>query len=192
MKDPDGDLIAAIAAGDQRATNTFVRRHIQRVHALAQRMLHDVHEAEDVTQEVFLRVWREARRWRPGQAKFQTWMHRVTLNLCYDRLRKRREISDPDVGASTPTTEPGVSDVWLAQQRAARVQTALAALPERQRAAIVLCHFEDMSQAEAASVLEVSVEALESLLARGRRALHARLAGVARDLLGEVGDTRTT
>src|SRR5262249_1240552 len=139
--------------------------------AVARRMLADPHEAEDVAQEVFLRVWREAANWRPGQAKFVTWMHRVTLNLCYDRLRRRREIADPDAGLAVADPAPSASAAWLASQRAQRVQAALADLPERQRAAITLCHFEEMTNIEAAAALDVSVEALESLLSRGRRTL---------------------
>lgn len=153
---------------------------------VARRMLADPHEAEDVAQEVFLRVWREAPKWQPGQAKFETWMHRVALNLCYDRLRRRRETPDPDAGLDVADAAPSVGEVWLARQRAAKVQVALSALPERQRAAIVLCHFEAMTNIEAAEALEISVEALESLLARGRRALKAALADVAQDLIGEV------
>jgi RNA polymerase sigma-70 factor, ECF subfamily len=165
-----------------------VHRRLAHVSALAQRMLGDRHEAEDVAQEVFLRVWREAARWKPGGAKFETWMHRVALNLCYDRLRRRRETSDPDAGIAIADPAQSAGDAWLTQQRTLRVQEALAALPERQRAAIALCHFEEIPQADAAAALEISVEALESLLARGRRALRASLADVVQDLLGDVGD----
>ena len=147
-------------------------------------MLSDAAEAEDVAQEVFLRVWRAAPNWREGQAKFETWMHRVALNLCYDRLRRRREKTDPDAGMLVPDTAPGAADVMVARERAVQVHRALDALPERQRAAIVLCHFQDMSNIEAAASLDVSVEALESLLSRGRRALKATLVDSARDLIG--------
>lgn len=190
MIDPDGELITRIAAGDAAAAEQLVRRHVRRISAVAQRMLGDAHEVEDVAQEVFLRAWREAPRWRPGQAKFETWMHRVALNLCYDRLRRRRERVDPDAGLAVADPAPSAGDAWLATQRAARVQAALAQLPERQRAAIALVHFEETPQREAALALEVSVDALESLLARGRRALRAALEDVAQDLLGEVGDGR--
>ena len=186
MEDPDADLVRRIGAGEPRAAEQLVRKHLPRMTALARRMLGDGHEAEDVAQELFLRVWREAPRWTPGAAKFETWMHRVALNLCYDRLRRRRERPDADAGAAEIDPAPSASEAWAAQQRAARVQAALADLPERQRAAIALCHFEEMSNIDAAAALEVSVDALESLLARGRRALRAALTDVAKDLLGQA------
>jgi RNA polymerase sigma-70 factor (ECF subfamily) len=186
MFDPDAEFVRKAGAGDARAAEALVRRHLPRMVGLARRMLNDAAEAEDVAQEVFLRVWREAPRWKPGAAKFETWMHRVALNLCYDRLRRRREKPDADAGLQVADPAPLASDVWLARQRAARVQAALATLPERQRAAIALVHFQELGNIAAAEMLDVSVEALESLLARGRRALKAALADVAQDLIGDA------
>ncbi len=186
MIDPDADLVRSAGAGDAQAASALVRRHLPRMVALGRRMLNDAAEAEDVAQEVFLRVWREAPRWKPGAAKFETWMHRVALNLCYDRLRRRREKSDPDAGLYVADGAASAGDAWLARQRVAKVGAALAQLPERQRSAIELVHFQELTNIAAAETLEISVEALESLLARGRRALKAALADVAQDLIGDA------
>jgi RNA polymerase sigma factor (sigma-70 family) len=187
MIDPDAEIVRQAGAGDPRAAEALVRRHLPKMVALARRMLNDGAEAEDVAQEVFLRVWREAPRWRPGGAKFETWMHRVALNLCYDRMRRRREHADADAGVAVADPAPLASDVWLAKQRAAKVQAVLGELPDRQRAAIVLVHFQELTNIAAAEALEISVEALESLLARGRRTMRAALADVVQDLVDDAG-----
>lgn len=186
VSDPDAELVRRAGEGDASAADALVRKHLPRMVGLARRMLSDATEAEDVAQEVFLRVWREAPRWKPGGAKFETWMHRVALNLCYDRLRRRRERPDADAGLDVPDGAPSATEAWFARQRAATVQEALAALPERQRAAIALVHFQELGNISAAEMLGISVEALESLLARGRRTLRAALADAAHDLLGNV------
>lgn len=153
----------------------MVARKLPRLLSLAGRMLGDTSEAEDVAQEAFVRVWKQAPRWRPGKARFDTWLHRVALNLCYDRLRRRREraYADPP---DRPDDGPGPDRGLHALDTGRRVGTALQALPDRQREAIVLCHYQELGNIEAAAVMGVSIEALESLLGRGRRALRAALA----------------
>ncbi|MFN4296109.1 MAG: RNA polymerase sigma factor [Brevundimonas sp.] len=177
--DPDEDLVSRVGQGDPAAIQAMVARKLPRMLALAQRMLNDPSEAEDVAQETMLKAWRQAPRWKPGKARFDTWLHRVALNLCYDRLRRRREVltdAMPDRADPGPAPDHGLQ----AAQLGARVDAALAALPERQREAIVLCHYQELGNIEAAALMEISVEALESLLSRGRRTLRATLAETAR------------
>lgn len=179
-EDPDGHLVLRAGRGDQAAVRELVDRHLNPLMAVARHMLGTAEDAEEVVQEVFLRVWTHAARWQPGRAKFSTWLHRVALNLCYDRLRRRREIAmaePPDRADETPGPEARAIGADLAVV----VDAALQALPERQRAALVLSHYQGLSQVEAAAALEVSVEALESLLSRGRRSLRDKLAPLARD-----------
>ena len=139
-------------------------------------MLGNAADADEVCQDVFVRAWQQAPRWRPGEARFSTWLHQVALNQCRDRLRQRRESlpldAAPDaIDEDTPERAQGRAD------RAAQVRVALEALPERQREALLLCHYQGMGNIEAAQVMELSVEALESLLGRGRRALRLTLSG---------------
>ena len=173
--DPDEDLVRRVGQGDPAAIQAMVARKLPRMLALAQRMLGDPVEAEDVAQEAMLRAWKQAPRWVPGKARFDTWLHRVGLNLCYDRLRRRREIpteAPPDRPDDGPAPDQGL----LSAELGVRVDAALKRLPDRQREAIVLCHYQELGNIEAASLMEVSVEALESLLSRGRRTLRQTLA----------------
>ncbi len=172
----DDALLARFAAGDQSAARLLTERHLGRVLALATRMLRDTAEAEDVAQEALMRAWRNAAKWEPGRAKFSTWLHKVALNLCYDRLRKRRSASLDDV-AEPADDRASAQEGLEADERLAALKGAIETLPERQRAAIQLRHFEERGNDETAEILGVSVEAVESLLARGRRALRDKLAG---------------
>ncbi len=126
-----------------------------------------------MTQETFLRAWKALPTWRE-QADFMTWLHRVALNLCYDRLRRRRFLA-ADMPPDPPDSAPGPDERLDQLQRVEAVGAAGARLPERQAAALVLCALQGCSQARAAAIMEVSVEALESLLARARRSLRAAL-----------------
>jgi len=168
--DPDEVLLQRIAIGDTAAVSTLVSRKLPRLLSLARRMLGDPVEAEDVAQETLVRTWKQAAHWVPGKARIDTWMHRVALNLCYDRLRRRRDsVSTDDVELLDPA-DSAVTRIEQTQA-AERLQKALSTLPERQREAIVLSYYQEMSNMEAATLMGVSVEALESLLARARRTL---------------------
>lgn len=170
----DLDQITRAAAGDPSAVSWLVDRYSPGVLGLATRMLGDRMEAEDVTQETFLRAWKALPTWEP-RARFSTWLHRVALNLCYDVLRKRRE-SLP--GELPEMTDPELTppERLLQTERVKAIETAIANLPERQAAALTLCALQGHSQVEAAEIMETSEEALESLLARARRSLRATLA----------------
>jgi RNA polymerase sigma-70 factor (ECF subfamily) len=183
MGDPDGLLVHRVGGGDREAFRALVERHLGRVVAFAARVLGSGAEAEEVAQEVFARVWARAGRWRPGDARFTTWLHRVALNLCLDRMARRREAPlehAPEPEDPRPTPVERLEAAELAQ----RVAREVAALPVRQRTALTLCHYQGLPNVEAAEIMEISVEALESLLARARRTLKTRLEAVAPDLLG--------
>lgn len=170
----DDLLMRRYAAGDAGAAAALIAAHAPRVLSLARRMLGEAAEAEDVAQEAMLRLWRAAPDWRAGEAGVGAWLRRVASNLCLDRLRRRRE-SPAAEPPDRPDERPAALDRLAQDERAAALRAALAELPERQRLAIVLRHFEERPNPEIAAILETSVEAVESLLARGRRQLAARL-----------------
>jgi RNA polymerase sigma-70 factor (ECF subfamily) len=184
-EDPDLDLVRRAGAGDAQACAALVDRYLAKLVAFAGRMLANRADAEEVAQETFLRVWQHAGRWRPEGARFSTWLHRVALNLCHDRLRRRRE-SPLEAAGDPPSDAPPPGAALQRAAVAARVEAALARLPDRQREAILLCHYQELGNIEAAAVLGVTVEALESLLGRGRRRLRELLADDAKDLMGEL------
>ncbi|WP_417243020.1 RNA polymerase sigma factor [Celeribacter sp.] len=172
----DEALLVAFGNGDRLSAQALTMRLTPVVLGYATRLLRDHAEAEDVAQEAMLRLWKVAPEWRQGEAKVTTWLYRVVTNLCTDRLRKKRgkgldEIAEPEDG------KPSQEARLMAQARVSALETALGELPERQRQAVVLRHIEGLSNPDIAGVLDVSVEAVESLISRGKRLLAKRLAG---------------
>ncbi len=182
----DAAVLARVAAGDPVACRFVVTRHLPRVVGLARRMLDDAALADDIAQECFVRLWAQARRWRPD-ARVSTWLYRVAHNLCLDELRRRRRYDDtaPETVFDRPDDAPGPAEWYHRTECAARVGREIRALPERQRTAITLVHHHELGNVEAAAIMGVSVEALESLLARGRRRLRNRLADFKDEVLGD-------
>lgn len=170
----DATLIRAVAEGDRAAARSLIDAHLTPLIAHVERLTRDRAEAEDIAQESFLRLWRIASEWTP-RAKARTWLITVAGRLAIDRLRRAGRWSDadpPDMADSRPSPEAEAD----AREVGVAVEAAIAALPDRQRAAFALVHLDGLSGREAAESLNVSEEALESLLARARRSLRARLA----------------
>jgi RNA polymerase sigma-70 factor (ECF subfamily) len=176
----DGALMVLFAHGEPEAARDLTARLLPRALRHAARVLGDAAEAEDVAQEAMLRLWRAAATWRQdGPARPATWLHRVVANLAVDRLRRagRAVGLEPDLAAAVPDAGPGPEARLLESDRMAALDAALARLPERQRQAVVLRHIEGLSNPEIAAVLDIGVEAVESLTARGKRTLKAALEG---------------
>ncbi|GAA6176795.1 RNA polymerase sigma subunit ECF family protein [Sulfitobacter pacificus] len=184
--DAEAALLQRYAAGDGAAARMLATALTPRLYAHALRVLGDTAEAEDVTQDALLRLWKIAPDWRSGEAKVSTWLYRVVANLCTDRLRKRRSTGLDDIDEPADTAA-SVEQRMQDAARADALQKALDCLPDRQRQAVVLRHIDGLANPEIAVILETGIEAVESLTARGKRALTQALAGQ-RDALGYEND----
>lgn len=170
----DEALLVLFANGDPDAARSLTLRLAPRILGLSARLLGDRAEAEDVTQEAMLRLWRIAPDWKQDDAMVQTWLYRVARNLCLDRLRKKRAMTLDDIDEAADDVAP-IDARLIEKDRARALAQALARLPERQRDAVQLRLIDGLQNPEIAQVLGVSVEAVESLTARGKRALKALL-----------------
>ena len=181
-EETDDALVLRLADGCDGAMATLSDRHLRPVLACAWRILGDRAEAEDVAQETFVRLLRKAPDWQPDGPALRSWLLRVATNLCLDRRRVRARVAPlpDDIERFEDREKPPIDDD-IAIRHA--VRRAVADLPDRQRAALVLVHFQGLSGREAADALGVSAEAVESLLARARRRLRTILSPHIKNLL---------
>jgi len=179
----DRALARAVSRGERAAIAALTKRCLPVVHSVARRLIKDASEADDVAQETFVRVWRAIDRYDADRARLETWVARIATNLCLDRLRKRREATLGEDAPERVDTAPRADALLAAGSSADRVRAAVANLPERQKLALELCSFQDRTNIEAAKIMGVSVEAVESLLARARRTLKRELLEESRDLI---------
>jgi RNA polymerase sigma-70 factor, ECF subfamily len=175
----DEELMLRIATGDERAFRALLPRYAARAIGLARRIMGNDADAEEIVQDAFLRVWVNAPRWRP-QAAFRTWFYRIVFNLSLNR-RRRAPFLPLETAGDPPDPAADASERIERDETNHAVAAAIAALPERQRAAIALTYDEELSNAEAATVLGTSVSSVESLLVRAKRTLREKLGPLVED-----------
>lgn len=179
------ELMERISGGDQEAFEILVNRHQTSVLNLSFRFIGDRTQAKDLAQEVFLRVWQAAKSYK-SEAKFTTWIYRITANLCFNELKSARRKKllqflrfnadhEIETEENFPDRSPSPEDLLLVKERSRRISDALQSLPENQRMALVLKRYDDLSYQEIAQVLGCSVSAVESLLVRAKRTLQEKL-----------------
>ena len=182
----DEQWMDLVCRGDQKAYQSLVYRHSQAISHYAYRLLGSKTDAEDITQETFLRLWINAHKWQPEKARLTTWLHRIAHNLCIDLQRKQKHLqpeADAQSGDQAAREQPaagqdslnGDSTTQTSDRQLQRVRQALDELPENQRSALTLCTFSGFSNQEAAAIMGLSLKALESALARARRSLREKL-----------------
>ena len=179
----DGDLVKRAGQGDQLAASQLVLMHTDKIMAASYRVLGDRAAAEDATQETFLRLWKHAATWQEKGVKIETWLYRVAVNICLDRLRRKKREAPEDAAPEQVDTALRADEELMTKDRARIVEQAISQLPERQRVALTLAHYQELSNIETADIMGVSVEAVESLLSRARRALRQALTPHRNELL---------
>jgi RNA polymerase sigma-70 factor (ECF subfamily) len=175
MADPQSDdiLIRHVAARDEQSFRVLMQRHMPRAIRLAQRIVNNAAEADDIGQEAFMRVWNHAADFDPERARFTTWLYRIVVNLSVDRARQPR-LRPIEEAASVAAASSAPVDAMIVREQEMLLKDAVAALPERQRAAIALFHAEGLSGREAANAMGLSEKAFESLLTRARQSLRQK------------------
>lgn len=166
----DAELIAAHAAGDQHAFGELVRRHRDRMWAVAVRTLRDPDEAADALQDAFISAFRAAGSFR-AESRVTTWLHRIVVNACLDRVRRRNARPTAPLPEAGPHEPASPRDAIGERETQLAVHQALGTLPAEQRAAIVLVDVEGYSVAETASILGIAEGTVKSRCARGRAKL---------------------
>ena len=183
-EEQEAEWMEALCQGDRQAYQAIVTRHCQAISHYAYRMLGNRGDAEDITQETFLRLWLKANQWQASKAKLTTWLHRIAHNLCVDFIRKHSRVQALEDTAELEQDEQAVwqgdepespAESQRDDEKLELLNAAMSQLPEAQRSALMLCTYSGFSNQEAADIMSISVKALESALARARRNLRAVL-----------------
>ena len=169
-KNTDHSLLAAFAKGERGAAQQLTEQLMPKIHAHAYYRLGNIADAEDVTQEAFLKLWKIAPSWKQDKAQVSTWLYRVVSNLCKDRYRRATlegmlSVEQPTDGSQSPSAK--IEE----ELRQKALYSAMSILPESQRLAVQLRHIDELTNPQIAEIMELSVEAVESLTARGKRKL---------------------
>ena len=167
----------AVCVGSRSAYQSLVKRHLKSISHYAYRLLGNQKDTQDITQEVFLRLWINAHKWNTEKSKLTTWLHRIAHNLCIDYLRKHTRMQtqdsfDDEAADSSSNNEESTEEP---NDKTKLLREALSALPENQRSALTLCHYQGFSNKEAAAIMNISVKALESSVARAKLSLREKL-----------------
>lgn len=173
----DEALMAAVSARQQQAFRVLMSRHLRRAIRVAERIVRDAAESDDIGQDAFLRVWSRAASFDPDAGRFTTWLYRIVLNLAFDRTR-RRPLAPIEEASEVGTEDPGPVEQLIENEEKRALELAMARLTDRHRAAIALFHIEELSGEEAAQAMNVSAKAFESLLARARSALRENVKNI--------------
>ena len=173
----DRELMQAVCVGSRSAYQSLVKRHLKSISHYAYRLLGNQKDTQDITQEVFLRLWINAHKWNTEKSKLTTWLHRIAHNLCIDYLRKHTRMQtqdsfDDEAADSSSNNEESTEET---NDKTNLLREALSALPENQRSALTLCHYQGFSNKEAAAIMNISVKALESSVARAKLSLREKL-----------------
>jgi len=180
----DASLLERVGKADRAAFSALMSRHYDAAYRVAYRMMGRAADCDDIVQDAFVKLWRNPGQIRQGQA-LRAWLMRVVSNLAIDRLRRKPMLNADEV--PEPVSDQAAPDMAaLRNSVSSEVDAAIAGLPERQRMALIFVYYEGLSNREAASALELSVDALESLLARARRSLKKALSGQWQDLLADI------
>jgi RNA polymerase sigma-70 factor, ECF subfamily len=173
---PEIEWMRRIREGDMEAFRLLVETHQSRIVGTISKMLGSDVEAEDLAQQVFIRVWRSAPRYKPT-AKFTTWLFRITRNLVFNEMRRKRHfVEHSDLAEPSERKERAPDQVLLEEELQTAIQDAISKLPDAQRLAIVLRRYEELPYEEIAKVMGTTVPAVKSILFRARAELRERLA----------------
>ena len=170
----EAELVQQLSSGDENAYRILLDQHLASISSYVGRMMHSNAYTQDIVQETFLRLWTQGARFNPETAKLTTWLHNIAHNLCVDHFRKHNRMVLEDVNDEPDEHSEPVSQLQNLES-ATHIGECLMQLPERQRSAIIMCHYQGMSNKDAAAILDISLDALESLMARGRRKLRKLL-----------------